>query len=394
MRRILKELESAGHVLLCLPAALASHHEHLGVDRAHDGVFASAASSPCAAILLTPRATGSTGNDDNAYGMSDLTIASNTIYRVTGGIEVWGGDDRSYRGTRPTVKMLVANNLLYDSKGKVNYFVSETRGAFLNVQDGFTKLQVRNNTAPDYDGTGPATMALTAAIGAMAFVNNILIINKGDAGGGDGGFGGGIRWNNGITGLSTTLCDGTTTASGSSAATKIGTCARGGNSPFYTFLNNAIIGGTAGDTAAYQPPYYPANNVWVGDTAAGIANLGFTNSATGDYSLAIGSPQAASGVGYNRDVLQQVSGITLNARARLLTTSGGTIAYLAPDALVSCSVDHGLDPSFAASSFTRNGDTPGGLRARNVGITGYSSGSLVWFRVNCAQPVVDSFTTK
>ena len=324
------------------------------------------------AILMTPRASGSTGGDDNAYGMSDITIRYNLFRRGTGGIAIWGTDDRGFRNPRPTNKVLIEHNLGYEIDGNTYYSVSPTRAPFLYAQDGGSNYTIRNNTWIDHKGTGPAVLTFTSPMGGLNVSRNIFWLSDGNglAGGDEGG---GIRWANGSF---TTLCDGTTNVTGSSAATKLALCGL----PTNTFTNNAIIGGKAGYTATFQPNY-PSGNFWPGDTSAGLAAMGFTST----YRLALGSAYAPLGVGADIDLIDAARSITSNERAISITTTTATITYRAPDATKSCTVEN-------VATGSRTTDTSGSL-SRSVALTGLTTGTTYTYRIMCTQISTVTFIT-
>lgn len=345
--------------------------------------YASSGITVGASLIFSPRAGTSTGGDDNAYQISDVDITNNEFRHITGGVEVWGQDNQWYRNTRLTARFRFANNLGYDIDGRT-YSSTQMRGPFFYVQDGISGLTITNNTWYNSLGTAPALMTFTAAMGAVNFSNNVgwanlndLLVTLADV----------FRWSNETF---STLCDGTTAQSSASYTTRLDKCMIEGVTPFYTAANNAIVGGYAGATADMVTKGIPASTILPGDTTTGITNLGFINTAVGNYDLKFTSTYAASGIGMDQSAIQQASGQTLYARARLLTNNGATMSYTAPTT-TSCSVDHGTSASFA--TYTRTSDTPAGVRPRNVAVSGYGSGVVVYWRVNCAQSVTGSFTT-
>lgn len=336
------------------------------------------------ALLFTPRANNSTGGDDNSYQISDLNINSNTFKNGTGGIEIWGNDDQGYRGTKPTTRINISDNLAYLING-ANSANGAVRGHWLYIQDGIEHLAVKNNTLVDMQGTGPAFMYLTGVIGGLNVVDNIWWLNHGAAG--DADVGGGIRWND-PSGVFSTLCDGTT-ISGSSAKTKLDKCAVAGTVTNYTFLRNVIVGGTVGDTATYTPAY-PSGNLWPGDTTTGATAIGFIDSTTYNYRLKYSSTYAPYGSGANLDSIRAAQGEIYNLRALSITSSGATLAYTTPDSTSACTIEYGTSSTPGTGS--RVTDTTGS-RFRTKALTGLTTNTVYYYRIYCSQMSSSSFTT-
>jgi Domain of unknown function (DUF4082) len=100
-----------------------------------------------------------------------------------------------------------------------------------------------------------------------------------------------------------------------------------------------------------------------------------------------------SDVGANIDAMEAAQGIvTLNGVSNI-TTAGAQVNFIAPDSQ-GCSVDYSSTDSTLTSSFTRVTDAGGSNRVRNIALTGLSSGTEYFFRINCqVQQLTGQFRT-
>lgn len=80
-------------------------------------------------------------------------------------------------------------------------------------------------------------------------------------------------------------------------------------------------------------------------------------------------------------VNQEVGKVTLIG-ATSITSTNASISFVAPDS-VGCPVDYSASDSTLISSFTRVKDS-GGSRTRNIPLSGLTSGTLYYYRVDCA----------
>jgi hypothetical protein len=89
-------------------------------------------------------------------------------------------------------------------------------------------------------------------------------------------------------------------------------------------------------------------------------------------------------VGANIDQLEAAQGKTtlVGAPASTITSSSAKIVFVAPDS-GGCPVDYSSSDPTVISNFTRISD-PGGVRARNISLSGLSSHTTYHYRVNCA----------
>lgn len=331
------------------------------------------------AMIITPRASGSSRFDGNAYQVSDLTITNNIFRKGTGFMEIWSGDDQGYRNTRPTERLTIRNNLFYEIN---NNIISQaggfnsTRGQIL-ASSGVADLIFEHNTVYNNTGTGPAFLHLAEqrAFSGLSWRSNILWLNRGVAGGGNG-----LRYS------PTAFPDGTTAGS-ANAVTKLNKTAMRMPTASYLFTHNAIVAGTPGDTAIEQGGY-PSGNYWPGDAAAGEDALKFTSAATGNFRLQPSSPYragaasaAADGddVGVNVAVLERAIGLVSGVRVANIGRTQAVVRYVAPDGDI-CWLDVSASSTYASP--LRFQDS-GGSRDRSLLASGLSPGTLYYYRLLC-----------
>jgi hypothetical protein len=109
-----------------------------------------------------------------------------------------------------------------------------------------------------------------------------------------------------------------------------------------------------------------------------------SNYCSGCLGSAVGPANDRTDVGANIDQLEAAQGKTklVGAPASHITSSSASVAFVAPDS-AGCPVDYSSSDPLVMSSFTRVNDA-GGTRARNIALTGLSSHTIYYYRVNCA----------
>jgi hypothetical protein len=187
-------------------------------------------------------------------------------------------------------------------------------------------------------------------------------------------------------------------------------------------LPQCVQNGEAAANCAYTPSYVWDHNVMIGNNATrSQIQSGWPNHTNNNYIpsntslnavgwfnyqtpiLQNGNPQFlnfhlksnyCSGcnnpandrrdVGADIDALESSQGKTkLNGvPASSVTSSAATVSFVAPDS-VGCAVDYSSSDPTLISNFTRISD-PGGARVRNIGLSGLSSQTTYYYRVNCA----------
>ena len=138
-------------------------------------------------------------------------------------------------------------------------------------------------------------------------------------------------------------------------------------------------------------------NYFVGNSNVNVPNIGFASFnplATplgGNFRVlrnyCSGCAQDATDlkdVGADIDALEAAQGaVVLNGVPNSsITSSSAVVVFVAPDS-AGCSVDYSATDANVASQFTRVSDA-GGTRTRNINLTGLSSRTVYYYRVNCA----------
>ncbi len=197
---------------------------------------------------------------------------------------------------------MIENNLFYDINALhwADSIYGPTRGQILALALGGEDIQFIHNTIIYPKGTGPAFLhGSYGAQNGLVMRDNILWLNKGDAGGGAG-----IRWSEPEY-LPTQVQSNTLTT----AIDLLNNFALEIPDPSYEFTHNVIITTLDGDKAMYEPGY-PIGNFWPGDNSTGVSVVKFKDYNGDDFRLADDSPykgQASDGSdpGVDFDALQQ-----------------------------------------------------------------------------------------
>jgi hypothetical protein len=252
-----------------------------------------------------------------------------------------------------------------------------------------------------FDNRGPAPQFwhhLHQPASGVHITNNVLWVNN----------------DTGAYGISTEFPGGSADPNCTGTAKAAMDCAwLSGDTPEYQFRANLLVPYYTNSNAltglvdsAVTASNYSGLSVYVqtgADVSARLAGVGFLGN--GDFRLrsdsAYLSGGASSGVRFNRsvrldlgadiDALEAAQGKVKNVRVLSITSSGATVYFTAPDA-TGCSVDRSTSSNFA--TFTRVANA-GGARVQSVALSGLSSGTTYYARVNCAreQPTV-SFRTQ
>jgi hypothetical protein len=193
--------------------------------------------------------------------------------------------------------------------------------------------------------------------------------------------------------------------------------------PDYIFKDNVII--PSWSVNGYPPsgqmtqavvegyfPDYVTQNYFLPNTSgvpAAYASLGLFNASFGagnfnshpDFHLQSASAYQSGGsarttdgkaAGADVDALQAAQGKVTLIGANGITSSSANISYVAPDA-AACSVDYSSSDPTVINSFNRVLDA-GGNRVRNVSLTGLTTKTTYYYRVDCAvQQPSGSFRT-
>ncbi len=184
----------------------------------------------------------------------------------------------------------------------------------------------------------------------------------------------------------------------------------GPGNPAYTFTGNVIVpswtnssvpsGQQAQSTLQGLYSGVPASNSVMSSSMGGVPETGAsidwfhsTSSTTPDFHLQSGSAYISGGanhaadgldVGANIDALLATQGNVrlIGVPNSSLTTSTASVVFVAPDS-AGCPVDYSLTDSTLVTAFTRVADA-GGPRVRSIALTGLTSGTRYFYRIDCA----------
>ena len=319
-------------------------------------------------------------NSGNGGGTHDVLLQNNTLRHGPAGFFAPAVIPSSRPQGPPPIRFTVRNNLFWDISGNYHspccFGVSGGKGwIFANGGTGEEDTVFDHNTVIQNTGTLPSLWYITDTLHeGVQFTNNFLYLSAGD-------------W-----GFET---DHTPCPSGQGKATADCLFTNG-----YRFDHNVLMSNTTqGNVQAAWPS--PLNYIPADPTdyfSAGFFNYDgaatpFVNGNPKNYNFRLnsnycsgcGHPASdATDVGANIDVLEAAQGkVTLNGVPNgSITNNSATITFVAPDAQ-GCPVDYSSTDATVINSFTRVPDT-GGNRSRNIALTGLSSGTVYYYRVNCA----------
>lgn len=170
--------------------------------------------------------------------------------------------------------------------------------------------------------------------------------------------------------------------------------------PSYVWDHNVMIGNGITQAALQAAwPIHASTNYIPANTS--LSSVGWFNYQTpvalngntqnldfhlkSNYCSGCGSPSSdGRDIGANIDALEAAQGktILIGVPASSITTTSATVVFVAPDAQ-GCPVDYSSTDPTAIGSFTRVSDA-GGVSERNVALTGLTTGTIYYYRVNCA----------
>lgn len=327
----------------------------------------------------------------DGMGITDVDLTNNTIMHGPGLISyAFNTAGSNYPSTPPVLRFRMRNNLGWDI-GNPNFFAG--RQALLPAgwigegPNGSEDIRVENNSVVGNVGINPQTMWIfdTNAEGVRMH-NNILYIEP-------------FR-----QGLQQAPDE---PAVGQACAGLIGKAAADCLlTPTYEWSNNLMIGNgqtpsavaaawpsplvnyfQTGSSSLFTVGWSKYGNLPTNPTNGNPSNFNFNLSATSPWNAgSAGVNDHSKNVGVNIEDLNVAQGLVtlVGTPNNLITTSGFTISYIAPDSGV-CYVDWtptAIDPN-VITSFTRVADS-GGARARNLAITGTASQSAISYRLECS----------
>lgn len=348
-----------------------------------------------AAITLT--ATG------KGQGIRDFEISNNEFKHVPGvlGMSVTQSPGVS---TYPMIRMWVHNNLAWDINNGSPATCNDTAGSPHDpsywsgfgqtcgngwfIQSNFHEdIRVEHNVVLGYGRASDVIRwSSNTRTEGVSITDNIfnMHINNGMA-----------QEPSGITGFSDSC--------GGLSAKAIMDCEA---VPFYKFSRNLLMSDTY--TQGQLQSAYPSPLVnYIPSDPSNLSSLGWFNytGPTGtkndfhlksNYCSGCGNPGTdGKDVGVDVDALRAAQGMVtlVGVPANTITTTQGTVAFVAPDS-VGCSVDYSSSDPTLISSFTRVSDA-GGSRVRNINLTSLTTKTTYYYRVNCqTQQPTGLFVTK
>ncbi len=339
--------------------------------RIYGSIYDTSYNSVSPASLVICFCSGSGGGG----GITDVDVQYNTLQHVAGGFSI-----ADYPHTPATARYRFANNLLWDVNGsKYHDLCVEGNCGFAGtgwIWEGPDKMEdliIDHNTIVGNTGSNPALFWLfNGHTEGFQFTNNFAYIDGGTQGstqeGGD---------------IPTDACSGM-------HAKALMDCKF---TPSYNFSNNVLIGN--GVTKAQVQSWYPSLSNYVPSNTA-LTSVGWFNcpgslcaSGTPDFHLksnycsGCGSPGSdLRDVGADINALESAQGKVSVPGASNITSNSAVITFDAPDS-VGCPIDISSTDSMLVNNFTRVND-PGGPRVRNITLSGLSSGTVYYYRVNCA----------
>jgi len=336
---------------------------------------------------------------DNGAGTSDLLLENCTFRHGPAGLWPPGviSSGEPVSEGPPPIRTKIYNNLFWDISPVYhstccNGDASGKGWILTDGGNGNEDMIVDHNTVAGNTGSLPSIWFMTDTLHeGMQFTNNFFYLTSGDWG---------FSLNTSpVTYPSCTNTDGKVTID----------CVWTGG---YRFDNNVLMSnGTQGAVQTVWPNtlfnYIPSTPSNYGATGffhyvtptefvnGNVDHENFRLNSSGPYCSGCGSP-ASDGldVGANIDQLEAAEGVVtlIGVPNSSITTTGATVVFIAPDS-AGCSVDYSSTDSTLVNSFTRIADA-GGARVRNIALTGLTTQTGYFYRVNCAvQQPVGAFRT-
>jgi len=333
------------------------------------------------AFIITPRAAGSNGPDANNYQVADLTIRYNIVRNGSGFAQITGQDDVGFRNTKLTQRVTIVHNVITGIDGfkwaEKNY--GPTRGQILAIANGAEDIIFRHNTVIDNRGTGPAFLhGSYAAFSGLDFRDNILWVNRTQAGGGVG-----IRWSE------PSILPNGVPINRANEQTVLNSMALRIPNTSYEFSNNIIVAGPETRMTELQRNYpNAAANYFVQQRTEGEDVLGFENAAAANWRINASSPfksASADGTDPGADI-DEVDKRTGQIRAQwvgeVASTSVSVVLY--PPDNFPCLLELAETQAFENPLRTR--DTSTGDR-HVITVDGLKPDTRYFYRLLCASSV-------
>ncbi len=341
---------------------------------------------------------------DNGCGLSDFDSQNNT-FRHGSTINI--GPSTITGGTlkpAPVLRYRFQNNLGWDLNGYVycayGYGFCPPGGGWANIFGIQSNEDIifNHNTFVGTLGQQPAIMwASETRTEGINFTNNVFYLNTSD-------IGAGFDLGN-VCGLSGSGTDAGCYGAGRQCSNLSGKSAMDCAFQNYAFDHNLITGQFTG--AQLQSTYPSPLTNYIPATPSNLNALGWFSylsptSTVNDYHMkgiyaSGGGSHGNDGldVGVNMDALLAAQGaVTLiGVPTSSITANSAIVSFVAPDG-AGCAVDYSSTDPIMISNFTRVSD-PGGAITRNMLLSGLSSGTVYYYRVDCAvQQPMGRFKTR
>lgn len=318
----------------------------------------------------------------NGQGITDVNLENNTFRHLPAIMSATQIVESHNPATRPTSRFRFRNNLAYDINQRMTYWVNtggfaSPTGWVFSGPVGSEDVTIDHNSIVGNLGRVPSIMHLySTKIEGVQVTNNIFYFSSGNPG---------LTMDGGV--LQPT-CGG----SGKSLADCMFT---GG----YRWDHNLLLGDSAQGTIQ---SYWSSLANYVPVNPSDLLGVGWFSKSSDDYHLkskycsGCGSPASdGKDVGADIDSLESSQGAVklIGVPTANTTTSSAVIVFVAPDSQ-GCSVDYSSTDPTIIQNFVRVADT-GQYRTRNVILTGLTSRTLYYYRVNCAvQQPTGQFRTR
>lgn len=314
-------------------------------------------------------------------GITDVNVESNTFQHVSGIIGSPSIVEGGAPVTKPTSRFRFVNNLGYDINSTMSYWVNggfaAPTGWISAGPNGSEDVVFDHNSMIGNLGRVPSVMHLfNTRTEGMQVTNNIFYFSGG---------------NQGLTidgGIIYPACAG--------GGKTLADCMFAGG---YRWDHNLFLGDSSKSTIQ---SYWPSLNNYTPANPSDTNNVGWFSMAAANFrfksSYCSGCGQPASDgkdVGTDIDVLEAAEGVVklIGVPTSTITTSSASVAFVAPDSQA-CPVDYSASDPAVVTGFTRVADS-GQARTRSVSLTGLSSGTVYYYRVNCAvQQPAGQFRTR
>lgn len=318
----------------------------------------------------------------NGQGITDVNVENNTFRHLPAVMGATQIVESHNPATRPTSRFRFRNNLAFDINQKMTYWVSTggfnaPTGWLMAGPVGSEDVVIDHNSIIGNVGRAPSIMHLySTKTEGVQVTNNIFYFSGGNPG---------LTMDGGVL---SSACGG--------MAKSLADCMFTGG---YRWDHNLLLGDTSQNTIqgywSSLANYVPAN-------PSDLLGVGWFSKSKDDYRMrnnycsgCTNSASDGTDVGADVDALEASQGVVrlIGAPTASITTSSAIVAFVAPDAQA-CSIDYSsTDPSLILN-FSRSADL-GQTRTRSVLLTGLSSRTLYYYRVNCAvQQPTGQFRTR